>query len=234
MESLNREQVRTLIGRFYIENYHAGKVFTFKHFSAMGIQKSLIYRVIQRYEEGSDAKHKSGAGRLAQKLPPKQARRLVAESTGRVGVSTRKLASKYGISPRYVRKTLAKNGVTYRKRQPSPRYSPGQAERARAAADDLRRNFFSPSSSTEIVMDDESYFPLKDDNFNGNSGFYVSPECPLGDVPEDVRLRAKSKYPEKLLVWIAISEEPTLCQTLFRGLKTKIRKAADFGILSVV
>jgi hypothetical protein len=43
--------------------------------------------VIQRYEEGSDAKHKSGAGRLTQKLPPKQARRLVAESTGRVGVS---------------------------------------------------------------------------------------------------------------------------------------------------
>ena len=93
MESLNREQVRTLIGRFYIQNYHAGKVFTFKHFSAMGIQKSLIYRVIQRYEEGSDAKHKSGAGRPTQKLPPKQARRLVAEATGRVGVSARKLAS---------------------------------------------------------------------------------------------------------------------------------------------
>ena len=60
---------------------------------------------------------------------------------GRVGVSMRKLASKYGIS----RKTLAKNGVTYRKHQPCPRYSPGQPERARAAADDLRRNFFSSS-----------------------------------------------------------------------------------------
>ena len=88
IESLNREQVRILIGRLSIQNYHAGKVFTFKHFSAMGIQKSLIYRVIQRYEEGSDAKHKSGAGRPTQKLPPKQARRLVADSTGRVGVST--------------------------------------------------------------------------------------------------------------------------------------------------
>ena len=58
-------------------------------------------------------------------------------------------------------------------------------------------------------MDDESYFPLKDNNINGNSGFYVSTECPLGDVPEDVRLRPKSKYPEKLLVWIAISERGT-------------------------
>ena len=35
----------------------------------------------------SDAKHKSGAGRPTQKLPPNQARRLVAESTGRVAVS---------------------------------------------------------------------------------------------------------------------------------------------------
>ena len=35
MESLNWEQVKTLIGRFYIQNYQAGKVFTFKHFSAI-------------------------------------------------------------------------------------------------------------------------------------------------------------------------------------------------------
>ena len=79
------------------------------------------------YEEGSDAKHKSGAGRPTQKLPPKQARCLVDESTGRVGVSARKLASKYGIS-RYPR---SKN--------------PGQewCYVARAAAGDLIRNFFS-------------------------------------------------------------------------------------------
>ena len=55
-------------------------------------------------------------------------------------------------------------------------------------------------------MDDESYFTLKDDNINGNSGLYISPECPLGDVADEVRLRPKSKYPEKLLVWMAISE----------------------------
>ena len=77
-------------------------------------------------------------------------------------------------------------------------------------------------------MDDESYFPLKDDNINGNSGFYVSPECPLGDVPEDVRLRAKSKYPEKLLVWIAYildclhSAKPCLEDSRLRSEKQQI------------
>ena len=37
--------------------------------------------MIQKYEEGSDAKNKSAAGRPTQKLPPKQARQLVPEST---------------------------------------------------------------------------------------------------------------------------------------------------------
>ena len=83
-------------------------------------------------------------------------------------------------------------------------------------------------------MDDESYSALKDDNINGNSGFYISPECPMGDVADEVRLRPKSKYPEKLLVWMAISERGFSCQKLFRGLKTKIRKAADNGIISVI
>ena len=55
-------------------------------------------------------------------------------------------------------------------------------------------------------MDDESYFALKDDNINGNSGFYISPGCSMGDVSDEVRLRPRSKYPEKLLVWMAISE----------------------------
>ena len=206
MEGLNREQVRKVIGKFYKENYHAGKVYTFKHFSAMGLQKSLIYRVMQRYEEGRDAKHKSGAGRPSQKLPPKRVKRLVAEATGKVGVSQRKLATKFSISQPYVNKILAKHDVKYRKRWSCPRYTPGQAERAKSAASSLRRNFFSPSNPTQIVMDDESYFALKDDNINGNSGFYISPGCSMGDVADEVRLRPKSKYPEKLLVWIAISE----------------------------
>ena len=87
----------------------------------MGLQKSMIYRVMQRYEEGRDAKHKPGAGRPSQKLPPKQFKRLVAESTGRVGVSQRKLASKYNISQSYVNKIFTEHYVKkYRKRRSCP------------------------------------------------------------------------------------------------------------------
>ena len=98
IEGLNPEQIRKVIGKFYKENYYAGKDFTFKHFLTIGLQKSVIYRVIQWYEEGIDAKHKSGAGRLYQKLPPKQAKWLIKEAMGRVGVSQRKLANKFNVS----------------------------------------------------------------------------------------------------------------------------------------
>lgn len=56
LEGLKQEQVRTLIGKFYTENWMHGKVYTFKHFKAMNIPKSTIYRVLQRYEEGAGAK----------------------------------------------------------------------------------------------------------------------------------------------------------------------------------
>ena len=103
----------------------------------MGLQKSLIYRVMQRYEEGRDAKHKPGAGRPAQKLPPKQAKQLATEAAGRVGVSQRKLALKFNVSQPYVNKGMAKHNVKCRKRRSCPRYAPGQAERAKSGASDL-------------------------------------------------------------------------------------------------
>ena len=39
-------------------------------------------------------------------------------------------------------------------------------------------------------MDDESYFPLKDDSINGSKGFYIGPEMAFGDVPDEIRLEA--------------------------------------------
>ena len=58
MEDMKQEDVQKLIGSFYKKNYHSGKVFTLKHFLAIGVLKSTIHRTIQRYEEGIDEKRK--------------------------------------------------------------------------------------------------------------------------------------------------------------------------------
>ena len=56
-------------------------------------------------------------------------------------------------------------------------------------------------------MDAESYFGLKDDLTPGNVDFDKKFVTSAGDGPEEVRFRTKTKYHEKLLVWITISEK---------------------------
>ena len=41
----------------------------------------------------------------------------------------------------------------------------------------------------------------------GNKGLYVVSGTPGGDISDDICLKTKSKYAEKLLVWLAISEK---------------------------
>jgi transposase len=65
------------------------------------------------------------------------------------------------------------------------------------------------------VLDDESYFFLKNDRSPGNVGFYKRKDMVRGDVPEKIRFRTLDKFPLKLMVWVAISprgiSEPFFC-----------------------
>ena len=56
-------------------------------------------------------------------------------------------------------------------------------------------------------MDDESYFGLKDDNINANKGYYTSESLSSKSLNPRISYIRKSKYPPKLLVWLAISKE---------------------------
>ena len=113
LEGLKQEQVRALIGKFYMENWTQGKVYTIKHFKAINNSKSPIYRVLQRYEEGTGSKRKSGSGRPAIILTPKKKRMLIKNATHKIGAMQRKLAMKYDISVAMVNNILKKNQIKY-------------------------------------------------------------------------------------------------------------------------
>ncbi|KAI6647164.1 hypothetical protein LOD99_8817 [Oopsacas minuta] len=117
------------------------------------------------------------------------------------------MARKFDTSQSYVRKIIKENGVTYRKRKRVPDSKPEQELRARSRCLKLRRDFFPPSSTTQIVMDDESYFGLKDDNINVNKGYYISESLSAKSLNPRISYIRKSKYPPKLLIWLAISKE---------------------------
>ena len=54
----------------------------------------------------------------------------------------------------------------------------------------------------EWIIDDESYFTLSHSEINGNNIYYTSDDK---QCPDNVKFKEKSKFEDKLFVWIAIS-----------------------------
>ena len=123
-----QEQVRSMIGNFFTENWTKGKVHNVKHFKAMRIAQNTIYRVLRRFEEGVGAIRKSGSGRPAVKLSPKRTNKMIKEILSKVGVSKAKMGRKYGVHRTITRKVLKI------KQKSAPKYYPGEKERAKKAA----------------------------------------------------------------------------------------------------
>lgn len=59
-----------------------------------------------------------------------------------------------------------------------------------------------PSEGNIIVMDDESYFTFDCPEVQANKGYYITDK---ENVDPEVRYRRKEKFPEKVMVWVAIS-----------------------------
>ncbi len=61
-------------------------------------------------------------------------------------------------------------------------------------------------------MDNEKYFTFYGDNMPGNDRYYTKDK---NTCPDNVRFVEKEKFPKKLLMWIAISDE-AISEPLFR------------------
>ena len=109
---------------------------------------------------------------------------MIKEILSKVGVKQAKIGRKYRLHRTMIGKVLNKSKVGWIKQTSAPKYYPGHKERAKKAAGILGRDFFTPTGSTDIVIDDESYFGLKDDITPGNDGFYKKSVTPAGDLPE--------------------------------------------------
>ena len=62
MERLKPEAQRQIISDFYQKNVAKGKPYTVKHFRAMGLKKTQIYRVMKLVDSGEAVDQKKGQG----------------------------------------------------------------------------------------------------------------------------------------------------------------------------
>ena len=192
------KQRKELIVNFYKVHRDEGVAYTVKHFLKQGVARSTTYKILKSFQERNTTERKTGSGRRAEKLPAQKKKRLVKAAMNKNGVSQAKLAQKFGVHKSYVQKVLKKEGCKNYKKQKVPEWTEEKELRK------LTRTSIKPSSSVEVVIDDESYFPFGHSEMPGNDRFYTKDKS---EVPPSVRYLQKKKFEPKLLVWLAISEE---------------------------
>jgi len=179
------------------------------HFEKEGFARSTIYNSINRNQTGQSISDNKRTGRPTSWTAAKkrQLKRLVNNHTG---VSQRRLGKKFDVNQRTVGRQLNKMGILYRKREKTPKYSPEQHEKAKHLSAKLANTLYRKSCS--LILDDEKYFTFAGDNMPGNDGYYTNDKS---KCPDSIRFAGKEKFPQKVLVWIAISDRG-ISEPLFR------------------
>jgi hypothetical protein len=193
--------LRKRIGIFYQNNKNLGKTFTVNHFKLEKVHKSLVYRVINKIDNGISLERKP-VKNSSRNIPKKIKEKIIEESVLEVGRSYRWIGRKYKIDGKTAKKILVESGVNRKKRRKAPKSNDNQRTRQKKCLEKLRRKILMPSNDIEIVMDDESYFTLDGSNSYGNDYYYSYEGL---EPPENVKYLFRSKFPPKVMVWLAIS-----------------------------
>ncbi len=122
MASLREVNAKRIV-QFYRSHSHKGKSFTVKHFVDEGFRKSSVYRILKRHENDLEMKRKVGSGKKP-KIKTKEKVKVLKEMfNNKDEVSCRDAAKKFKCHYTYIRKTLSKLSIKYRKKIKSPPYS---------------------------------------------------------------------------------------------------------------
>lgn len=202
MMSLSQLERRNLIVNFCKQNPTKAKNEIFQHFITMGFKKTTIYRILRVIEAGKSVNRKPGSSRNTTFSDSRVCARLKAETQGRSAKSYRALARKYGTNHSTIKKYLEKMNIRRRAKKTAPSQTDRQKNVIKKRLRLLSQNFFAAQSNYKCVMDDESYFTLEGNEWQQKS-YYESAEHP---APESIKLIKKSKFPRRILVWLALSE----------------------------
>lgn len=201
MSSSKELSLRQRVGIFYANNKQMDKSLIVKHFRFEGIPKSTIYSIIKRVDSGISLERKLGSGhsvRIDQKLKDK----IVEQNVNEIGRSYRSIGRKHNIDHKTAKKILIEAGVVKKKRKKAPKSNENQKKRQKKCLEKLRRDLLRPSNDVDVVMDDESYFTVDGSNCYGNDSYHSYDGL---EAPENVKFQFTSKFPTKVMVWIAMS-----------------------------
>lgn len=210
--ALSEQETRNLVLRIHSKNIGASKSFIVNICVLAGVPRSSAYRILSRIENEVPITRKQGSGRVAINLTPEVKRALERRTAGKVTVSYRKLGRDYGLSDHTVKKYLDSKNIIQMKRSKAPLVTDGQVIRQKSALRRLAQDHLKASKELDIVMDDETYFTLN--GYDWTSKCYYSD--PNREVDASVKHYHQCKFPDKLMLWIAISRRGASAPAFFR------------------
>ena len=195
--------VRNRIAEFVKNHQNWEKNRNVKHFVEEGIIVTTIYRTINRIQKGMSVDRKPGSGSKGAILK-KIKNKIIENCVNEVGISYRYIGRKHGISHHSAKKILLESGVERRQRVRCPKTTEKQALVQKQRLHKLARTYFKADNNIVVIMDDESYFTTDGSDTNLNNNYYTHPSL---ELPDTIKYHPKAKYPQKVLVWVAISEK---------------------------
>ena len=205
MQALKERARHDFVREYYDENKNLPKSSQAQALMSVGTPKSTTYRYLNRLNNGENLGRKPGSGPKPPKhfTDEKKAQMILKAKTEMMGFSFRSLAKEFKISPGYVKLILNQNHIFRHYRQTTPHYDEKQEKVVKKRLRRLRNGpFQATNDEILVIMDDESYFDENGMSFSGNK-YYFAEEG--SNVLNDIKYRSHSKYPFKVLVWVAIS-----------------------------
>lgn len=177
------------------------KVNTIHHFVKEGVPRRTCYNILAS-QRTCDLPR---SGRPVKTATPSVIRRIHRLFNNKDAISTRDAAATLQMSQSYLRQIKNKTlGIKSYRKQKAPKYKEGQQVRAESGSRYLYRRIKRMSGDTIIIVDDESYFPADPSQISGVQYYHTADKS---STPRQLAIKGVEKYPEKYLVWQAISSD---------------------------
>ncbi|RWS20571.1 uncharacterized protein B4U80_05270 [Leptotrombidium deliense] len=190
--------VQPLVQRYLKLHKKAKKSDVVAHFKELGYCQSFIYRMMQRVYLKLPPKNIKGSGRKRQKTDEKTFRRIKCMINNKIGKSCRKLGVQLNLSKSYTNRLIRKCNLKHYKQRVAPNSDEKKQIDRKLKCGRLYDTFVTRKNHHEFILDDETYFDI-----NPTQSHYYTRD--KSTAPDSVKFCKVKKFPEKVLVWLAIS-----------------------------
>lgn len=191
------------LAEFFLANGGDRKL-THHHFRALGVSKRRINLVLARVEKGQDLHYNKKSGPKPTASSDKNIKKAVRLFTKTPGLSVRDAAKKMNISHGSMNTIRRKAGIQSKVKRKVPKMTEKQIESAKKNCAKLYKKCVPSGGNFFFVIDDETYMELDPQQAKKKQWYSIVPGF---EVQEQDKIVQKTKFPAKMLIWQAITQD---------------------------